>query len=127
MMNLGNNLFWILSSLIEIFHQLNNNGRYELSRIDDEDLQSIIDSQLKNFESFKIPKSESEKEKELEKLRMEALKVFENQMERTEQNETEETTTVSYDEDENELKPRSIETSTGDDVLIEDLNSRRKK
>ena len=58
---------------------------------------------------------------------MEALKVFENQMERTEQNETEETTTVSYDEDDNELKPRSIETSTGDDVLIEDLNSRRKK
>ena len=53
--------------------------------------------------------------------------MFENQMERTEQNETEETTTVSYDEDDNELKPRSIETSTGDDVLIEDINSRRKK
>ena len=58
---------------------------------------------------------------------MEALKVFENQMERTEQNEMEETTTVSYDEDDNKLKPRSIETSTGDDVLIEDINSRRKK
>ena len=99
----------------------------KLSRIDDEDLQSIIDSQLKNFESFKIPKSELEKEKELEKLRMEALKVFENQMERTELNETEETTTAQYededDEDDDELQPRSIETSTGDDVLIEDLES----
>ena len=69
-------LSWYYTSIYLFFHVL-------FSRIVDEELQSIIDSQLKNFESFKIPKSEPEEEDELETLRKKALKVYESQMERT--------------------------------------------
>ena len=69
-------LSWYYTSIYFFFHVL-------FSRIVDEELQSIIDSQLKNFESFKIPKSEPEEEDELETLRKKALKVYESQMERT--------------------------------------------
>ena len=69
-------LSWYYTSIYLFFHVL-------FSRIVDEELQSIIDSQLKNFESFKIPQSEPEEEDELETLRKKALKVYESQMERT--------------------------------------------
>ena len=69
-------LSWYYTSIYLFFHVL-------FSRIVDEELQSIIDSQLKNFESFKIPKSEPDEEDELETLRKKALKVYESQMERT--------------------------------------------
>ena len=73
-------LSWFYSSIYLFFPIL---PLTQFSRIVDEELQSIIDSQLKNFESFKIPKSEPEEEDELETLRKKALKVYESQMERT--------------------------------------------
>ena len=73
-------LSWFYSSIYLFFPVL---PFTQFSRIVDEELQSIIDSQLKNFESFKIPKSEPEEEDELETLRKKALKVYESQMERT--------------------------------------------
>ena len=110
------------SSIYLFFHVL-------FSRIVDEELQSIIDSQLKNFESFKIPKSEPDEEDELETLRKKALKVYESQMERTvemvEARELpeEETTTSSYgfaDYIEDNTGRSLIETSTGDDGFVVD-------
>ena len=118
-------LSWFYSSIYLFFPVL---PFTQFSRIVDEELQSIIDSQLKNFESFKIPKSEPEEEDELETLRKKALKVYESQMERTvdtvEARELPgETTTSSYgfaDYIEDNTGRSLIETSTGDDVFVVD-------
>merc|ERR1719412_930636 len=51
-------------------------------RIPDEDLQYLIDAQLSNFESFKIPKKtvKSREIEELEALRSKAKDIYKRQM-----------------------------------------------
>jgi len=118
-------------------------------RIDDEEIQSIIDSQLQNFESFKIekfvdvkePEPEQDSDSELDKLRRQALKVYEKQMQRTFEDDEEllaaedrvmEATTAAFIEDgesdnEEENVDSKIETATGNDILIDNLKRRRNK
>jgi len=100
-------------------------------RIDDEELQTMIDSQLTNFESFKIPKDEKkkkEKETELQILRKKALEVYENQMEKAigTNIEDEEVTTVTIPEEPEGKK--IVEKSIGnDDILLGRSNKRRRE
>ena len=102
---------------------------------------------MQNFESFKIQKfvdveaPEKEPESELEKLRKQALKVIEDQKINSSDEEEElnleesilETTTMSVIEDMGETDTEEnkddlkIETSTGNDILIENLKRRRNK
>lgn len=102
---------------------------------------------MQNFESFKIQKfvdveaPEKEPESELEKLRKQALKVIEEQKINSSDEEEElnleesvlETTTMSVIEDMGETDTEEnkddlkIETSTGNDILIENLKRRRNK
>ena len=102
---------------------------------------------MQNFESFKIQKfvdveaPEKEPESELEKLRKQALKVIEEQKINSSDDEEElnleesilETTTMSVIEDMGETDTEEnkddlkIETSTGNDILIENLKRRRNK
>ena len=118
-------------------------------RIDDEEIQSIIDSQLQNFESFKIekfvdvkePEPEQDSDSELDKLRRQALKVYEKQMQRTYEDDEQllaaedrviEATTVGFIEDkeidtEEDDDDSKIETASGNDILIDNLKRRRNK
>ena len=102
---------------------------------------------MQNFESFKIQKfvdveaPEKEPESELEKLRKQALKVIEDQKINSSDEEEElnleesilETTTMSVIEDMGETDTEEnkddlkIETSTGNDILIENLKRRKNK
>ena len=102
---------------------------------------------MQNFESFKIQKfvdveaPEKEPESELEKLRKQALKVIAEQKLNSSDEEEElsleesilETTTMSVIEDMGETDTEEnkddliIETSTGNDILIENLKRRRNK
>ena len=118
-------------------------------RFDDEEIQSIIDSQLQNFESFKIekfvdvkePEPEQDSDSELDKLRRQALKVYEKQMQRTYEDDEQllaaedrviEATTVGFIEDkeidtEEDDDDSKIETASGNDILIDNLKRRRNK
>ena len=116
-------------------------------RIDDEEIQSIIDSQLQNFESFKIekfvdvkePEPEQDSDSELDKLRRQALKVYEKQMQRIFEDDGEslaaedrvmEATTAAFIEDresdnEEDNDDSKIETATGNDILIDNSSWER--
>ena len=132
--------------LLDIFQTSNIFSKF---RIDDEEIQSIIDSQLQNFESFKIekfvdvkePEPEQDSDSELDKLRRQALKVYEKQMQRTFEDDEEllaaedrvmEATTAAFIEDgesdnEEDNVDSKIETATGNDILIDNLKRRRNK
>ena len=118
-------------------------------RFDDEEIQSIIDSQLQNFESFKIekfvdvkePEPEQDSDSELDKLRRQALKVYEKQMQRTFEDDEQlleaedrviEATTAAFIEDSESYTKEDdddskIETASGNDILIDNLKRRRNK
>jgi len=96
-------------------------------RIDDEELQSLIDSQLNNFESFKIQRQEKDEETDLEKLRKKAFEVYENQMEKAVDTDIEdfEVTTMTNIEDED--PEGKIKTSTGNDNILLGKNNKRRR
>ena len=92
---------------------------HNIFRIPDEDLQYIIDAQLSNFESFKIPEKtvQSREVEELEALRNQAKDLYQRQM----SSETIEvvTVTATTTEQEETTTDSVLETSTMDDYLLD--------